>query len=532
MIKKTSRLLSIFLCCVMLLGLLPVTASAASVDTIAFSIPMRKTVETMTGATVVEGTYDFFMDYIDNVSISIHPTTTSVTTDTTAAWTLTGEIVKDQVNLENGWWGRSDGTYDQVFTLYEEVGTVPGCRYSQQAYNVVITVNKETGKADVKLYIYGEDTLVQEANFINTFEPEGYFAIPVEKTVKRIGTEDPGQEGFIFKLEDFDGNDPEDYGINLTCNLITTTGTGTFTGELAGTIADPEKFMQRSSVTALSNTTYRSTFVLSELDTGYDGWTYDTGRYAVDILYNSQTGLVTTETHVVGNDVYVTASFTNTYSKPPELNKTDHFAFLNGYPDGTFGPNKKMTRAEVTVMFARLLTEQMDPDKTYTNTFADVPASAWYANYIGYMQRFGIINGYEDGTFRPNASITRAEFATIACRFEKLTEGSAAFSDVSKSHWAYKYINFAATRGWVNGYPDGTFRPGNNITRAEVASVTCRLLERNADRAYVESHYDTLPRVFTDIDSSHWAYWYVMEAANGHDYTKSGSAETWTNTYE
>lgn len=225
---------------------------------------------------------------------------------------------------------------------------------------------------------------------------------------------------------------------------------------------------------------------------------------------------------------YAPVTFVN--RKAAELNRTDHLAFLSGYANGTFEPDRNMTRAEVTTMFARLLTEKMAADQTYSNTFSDVAKSHWAANYIGYMQQFGIITGYADGSFRPDASVTRAEFAAIASRFETLTEGTKSFSDVPSSHWAAKYINFAATRGWVNGYADGTFRPNNSITRAEVAAVTCRLLERNADQSYIRSHLSEL-RAFTDVSESHWAYWYTMEAANGHDYTKSGSNETWSRTY-
>ena len=226
---------------------------------------------------------------------------------------------------------------------------------------------------------------------------------------------------------------------------------------------------------------------------------------------------------------YAPVTFVN--RKAAELNRTDHLAFLSGYANGTFEPDRNMTRAEVTTMFARLLTEKMAADQTYSNTFSDVAKSHWAANYIGYMQQFGIITGYADGSFRPDASVTRAEFAAIASRFERLTEGTKSFSDVPSSHWAAKYINFAATRGWVNGYADGTFRPNNSITRAEVAAVTCRLLERNADQSYIRSHLSEL-RAFTDVSESHWAYWYTMEAANGHDYTKSGSSETWSRTYQ
>lgn len=225
---------------------------------------------------------------------------------------------------------------------------------------------------------------------------------------------------------------------------------------------------------------------------------------------------------------YSPVTFVN--RRAAELNRRDHYAFLVGYADGTFGPECNMTRAEVTTMFARLLTEQIEADKTYSSTFNDVAKDCWAANYIGYMQQFGIVTGYEDGSFRPDAPVNRAEFAAIASRFEKLTQGSASFTDVPDTHWAVKYINFAATRGWVTGYEDGTFKPEHSITRAEVAAVTCRLLERSADQTYIRSHIGEL-RTFADVTESHWAYWYAMEAANGHDYTKSGGSENWSRTH-
>ena len=247
------------------------------------------------------------------------------------------------------------------------------------------------------------------------------------------------------------------------------------------------------------------------------------------VLSNETYTLTVSGSRVTMNGkAYSPVTFVN--RKAAELNRTDHFAFLVGYTDGTFGPERNMTRAEVTTMFARLLTEQIEADKTYSNTFTDVPKGYWAANYIGYMQQFGIITGYSDGSFRPDAPVTRAEFAAIASRFEKLTEGSKSFADVPDTYWAARYINFAATRGWVTGYSDGTFKPENPITRAEVAAVTCRLLERSADQSYIRSHLNEL-RTFSDMTESHWAYWYAMEAANGHDYTKSGGSENWNRTY-
>ena len=298
---------------------------------------------------------------------------------------------------------------------------------------------------------------------------------------------------------------------------------------------------------------------IGESDGEQSGWTYDTTRWFLQPHYewNDAAGeyqqtrgwdcynkFTVRNGHVSFNpdDALGGLGFVNLYTentapvteptyKPATLNKTDHFAFLKGYPGGGFAPGKNMSRAEVTTMFARLLTEQMEANKSYPASFSDVTSAHWAANYIGYMEQFGIVRGYSDGTFRPNAPITRAEFAAICCRFEQLTDGAATFTDVPASHWAAKSIAYAAKRGWVTGYADGTFKPGNNITRAEVAAVTCRLLERSADEAYIRAHLKEMPRVFADMNEQHWAYWYAMEAANGHDYTKSGNTETWLRTY-
>ncbi|GBF75543.1 hypothetical protein PA598K_03960 [Paenibacillus sp. 598K] len=223
----------------------------------------------------------------------------------------------------------------------------------------------------------------------------------------------------------------------------------------------------------------------------------------------------------------VSANLTLTAKWKPALDKDNHFAYMQGYPDLTFGPQKNMTRAEVTVMFARLLVEKMDVDRRYPSRFTDVESTRWYADAIGYMEQYGIITGYADGTFKPDAQITRAEFAAIASRFDKLVAGeSGMFSDVPADYWATEYISSAAAKGWIQGYPDGTFKPGNAISRAEVVSLVNRMLERVADKGYVDSHTATLNQ-YTDLIKTHWAYYDIMEATNSHDYEKSEGSETW-----
>ena len=368
--------------------------------------------------------------------------------------------------------------------------------------------------------------------------------IPITKVVTLGGNTAPQRTTFTFNATPSD----ERYGRSSDAGLwevrnctVSVSGEGTFNCVMTIRI-EKEDF---------HFLTDKEGIIITETDDEQLGWTYDETSWFLQPHYEwneniheyEWTGgwdcynVEVTEGGVLFNrdDAKRGLGFVNTYTentyKTATLNKTDHFAFLKGYPGGGFAPGKNMSRAEVTTMFARLLTEQMEANKSYPASFSDVTSAHWAANYIGYMEQFGIVRGYSDGTFRPNAPITRAEFAAICCRFEQLTDGAATFTDVPASHWAAKSIAYAAKRGWVTGYADGTFKPGNNITRAEVAAVTCRLLERSADEAYIRAHLKELPRVFADMNEQHWAYWYAMEAANGHDYTRSGNAETWLRTY-
>lgn len=214
--------------------------------------------------------------------------------------------------------------------------------------------------------------------------------------------------------------------------------------------------------------------------------------------------------------------------EPPALIKDDHFVYMFGYPDVTFRANGPITRAEVTSMFARLMVDRMEEGKTYTSNFSDVPKDAWYVNTVGYMSQKNIIRGYPDGTFRPDAPVTRAEFAAIAARFDKLVSGQSNFPDVANDHWAKKAIDLAYTKGWVKGYPDGTFKPENNQTRAETLAITNKMLERHCDVNYVQNHGNEIA-TFKDLTNDHWAYYEIMETCNAHDYewVVKGIEEKW-----
>lgn len=214
---------------------------------------------------------------------------------------------------------------------------------------------------------------------------------------------------------------------------------------------------------------------------------------------------------------------------PPPLESEKHDAYICGYPDGTVKPERQITRAEVATIFYRLLQDEARENVwSRTNSYSDVASGAWYNSAVSTLTNAGILTGYEDGTFRPNAPITRAEFATIAARFYHAPEVTGdAFPDISGS-WARVYINRAAALGLVRGYPDGTFRPNTEITRAEVMEIINNVLFRTPDK----EHF--LPDMVTWPDNpdtpGNWSYEAVQEATNNHDYERvnNTSPETWT----
>ena len=211
------------------------------------------------------------------------------------------------------------------------------------------------------------------------------------------------------------------------------------------------------------------------------------------------------------------------------LNTTDHFAYIVGYGNGEVRPQNNITRAEVATIFFRLLTDDVrDENLTKTNRYSDVAATSWYNTAVSTLSSMGIITGYPDGTFRPNAAITRAEFAAIAARFDNDGDKTAAkFSDIA-SHWAKDEISIAYNNGWITGYPDGTFGPQRDITRAETMTLVNRVLNRQP-----ETEDDLLPNMTVWTDNANpnaWYYLAVQEATNSHYYKfKTNSKyEKWT----
>ncbi|MDR0491993.1 MAG: S-layer homology domain-containing protein [Oscillospiraceae bacterium] len=208
--------------------------------------------------------------------------------------------------------------------------------------------------------------------------------------------------------------------------------------------------------------------------------------------------------------------------KPPPGFTQQHIPYINGYPDNSMRPENAITRAEAAMIFFRLLTDS-DKETQKPSVFLDIRSGEWYYQAINYLASRNILLGYPDGRFRPNQAISRAEFAAIASRFDNLSESSTnAFSDIT-GHWAVSFINSAYMKGWVSGYPDGTFKPTQNIKRSEVVTIVNTMLNRKIRAEDIPSGI----RLFSDI-SGHWAYADIVEASNNHDYVrKDDGYEIW-----
>ena len=279
--------------------------------------------------------------------------------------------------------------------------------------------------------------------------------------------------------------------------------------------------------------TYTIKYDIAPGDTVTITYTYIVLRSdAGDTLTNTAT-VTTPDGGTTGEDTTETPVDPVTPIRPPvdpdkpELNTEDHYAYIVGYPDGNVKPEGNITRAEVATIFFRLLTdESRDEFWSQTNPYSDVSEDDWYNNAVSTLTNAGIIDGYEDGTFKPNGNITRAEFATIAVRFFEATyEGENLFPDID-GHWAQDYINEAANAGIVDGYPDGTFGPQKLITRAEAMTMVNRTIDRHPDADHLLDDMIVWP----DNPETAWYYEQVQEATNSHEYTMNTDDEQ--NPYE
>ena len=253
----------------------------------------------------------------------------------------------------------------------------------------------------------------------------------------------------------------------------------------------------------------------------FDGW-YTDKTYRTP--YNFATPL-TQDTTIYAKWFLIVLPGVTVKKNTPKLNTADHFAYVQGYPDGTVKPAGNITRAETAAILFRLMDE--GSRKTYYSTksgFRDVASGSWYNTYVATLNNAGVITDSSNGYFRPNEAITRAELAAMLAKFSETTGAANYFNDVAASHWAANAIAICAKLGWITGYPDGTFRPDKNVTRAELMAMINRATGRAPKSADA-----FLPGMKTWIDntSDKWYYLDVQEATNSHSYTVKGS-ETWT----
>ena len=212
------------------------------------------------------------------------------------------------------------------------------------------------------------------------------------------------------------------------------------------------------------------------------------------------------------------------------LNKEDHFNYIIGTPEGLSLPTANVTRAEVATIFFRLMTDDARAKfDSLDNSFSDVAKGKWYNRAISTLAKAGIIKGDPAGTYRPGDPITRAEMAAIIARFGDFKEGGKTFSDIS-GHWAQKYIELAASNGWINGNPDGTFKPNNNITRAETVAMINRVLDRQTKDVSDLLPVSQMTNWSDNMDTAKWYYRDMQEATNNHKAERVGNSiyEKWT----
>lgn len=307
--------------------------------------------------------------------------------------------------------------------------------------------------------------------------------------------------------------------------------------------AEPAVEQSAAEVPAAGQLTFRKEgtyrYSVQEMKGGSACTSYDETAYTLSIeVVREGNALTVADWRFDGADECTPLTITNSYRDipyipaptpapqpaKPALNTADHYAYLMGYPDGTVRPGGSITRAEAATIFFRLLTEESRSQFWATeNRYSDVSAGQWYNNAVSTMTRAGIVNGYPDGTFRPNAPITRAEMAKIIALFAKLEPSAERFPDTA-GHWAEPYIRLAAGSGWIEGYPDGTFRPDRAITRAETVTMIDRVLERvPKDESRLLPHETML--TFPDCRPGQWFYIAVQEAANSHIYERAASEQ-------
>ena len=439
--------------------------------------------------------------------------------------------------------------------------------------NVSYFYQNEQGNAtqfgDIDTYAFGTDVTVRTAhpekegytftgwtNIANivTVDADGKFTMPAQD-VRFDAQFSINQYHVTYKVDGKDYGNTETYVFNsdVAIRPVPTKEGYTFSGWKIGT-ADAENFKMPAHDVTIEGTfainRYTVTYKVDTEVVGTDVYDFNSDVVIRDVPTKEgytfsgwKIGTADAENFKMpAHDVIIEGTFAKNSSGghhrkptvtipdkvPTGLNGNDHYAYIVGYPDKTVRPQNGITRAEVATIFFRLLTDETrNANSTKSNSYSDVAAGAWYNHAVSTLSAMGIVKGDSNGKFNPNAPITRAEFAAIAARFDdKANSTTADFSDIV-SHWAKNEISAASNNGWINGYPDGTFRPDNKITRAEAMTLVNRVLKRLPETA--EDLHDDMIKWSDNSDASQWFYLAVQEATNSHYYkAKENKFEKWS----
>ncbi len=448
------------------------------------------------------------------------------------------------------------GTY--TFTVKEvtnEYTLLENMEYDKTEYTMIVEVTENTESnvlnAAVRFTENSQTDSTNSITFNNTYKTPVYdfnltdlgitvyknfvstYGCSVTRSFTATATIEK-QETYIIVNPGIDNN------VTNNGSAVTVEPTYTKVGEVTGTVTlETDKkpkafdFDKDSKFPLQPGTTYCITVKETNCNDRYVK--YDTTGTKPHTRYFtvSEDGVISPIDPIIITNEYTKRHTAATPSKPT-LNTGDHYAYVMGYPDGTVRPNGSITRAEVSAILFRLLSDKTrDEYFTTESSFTDVKAGAWYNNSIATLEKAGVIvDTAKGGAFRPNEAITRAELAAMLAQFSdaKPVKG-VKFSDVSAGHWAYEAIAIAAKMGWIEGYPDGTFRPDATITRAEMMTLVNRALERvPSDEDHLLSKRVML--TFPDCKSGDWFYIAVQEATNSHTYeraaTEKNGDEQWT----
>ena len=456
-------------------------------------------------------------------------------------------LLMSSMDLYAGW----KQTAFDVSYFYKDAQNVETQFGTTETYKVKSDVTVRTAHPEKEGYTFTCWTNIKN---IVTVDANGQFKMPADN-VRFDATFEINKYNVTYKVDNKEvGTDVYDFNSDVVIRPVPTKEGYTFTGWKIGN-ADAKNFKMPADNVVINGTfainRYTVTYKVDGKEVGTDVYDFNSDVAIRPVPTKEgytftgwKIGTADAENFKMpAHDVTIEGTFAKNSSGghhhrrptvtipdkvPTGLNGNDHYAYIVGYPDKTVRPQNGITRAEVATIFFRLLTDETrNANSTKSNSYSDVAAGAWYNHAVSTLSAMGIVKGDSNGKFNPNAPITRAEFAAIAARFDdKANSTTADFSDIV-SHWAKNEISAASNNGWINGYPDGTFRPDNKITRAEAMTLVNRVLKRLPETA--EDLHDDMIKWSDNSDASQWFYLAVQEATNSHYYqTKENQFEKWS----